>query len=149
MRRATGSVWLAGALVLLLGGCDALSTDKTPERTKNGVNELELTVTGRPTPGSLSTTEHVLARLKARDAEGLAGFAREDGETKNDAKRWVARWGDAAQRPATAAFSLGEKDASVDVRFAGERATLSLLLMPRDESDAYADEYVVVLAEDR
>ncbi len=141
-------MWLAGALVLLLGGCDAFSTDKTPERTKNGINELELTVTGRPTPGSLATAEHVLARLKARDADGLVEFAREEGETKNDAKRWVARWGDAAQRPATADFTLGEKDASVDVRFAGERSTLSLLLMPEDESKPYDDRYVVVLRED-
>lgn len=135
--------------MLLLGGCDATSTDKTPERTKNGVNELELTVTGRPTPGSLATAEHVLARLKARDADGLVDLAKEEGVPENDAKRWVADWGDAAQRPATAEFSLGEKDASVDVRFAGESSTLSLLLMPKDESKPYDDSYVVVLREDQ
>lgn len=149
MRRVGKSVCTAAALVLLLGGCDSFSTDETPERIKNGTSQLDLTVTGRPTPGSLSLTEHVLARLRARDAAGLAEFARKDGETENDAKRWVARWGDAAQRPATADFSLGEKDASVDVRFTGEPSTLSLLLMPEDEGNAYDDRYVVVLREDR
>ncbi|MEV3990854.1 hypothetical protein AB0J57_18280 [Streptomyces sp. NPDC049837] len=143
------SVCVVGALVLLLGGCDAFSTDKTPERTKDGTAELELTVKGRPTPGSLATTEHVLARLKARDADGLSELAQEDSGTKDEARRWVARWGDAAQRPATADFHLGEKEASVDVRFAGERSTLSLPLMPKDEETPYDDRFVVVLHRDR
>ncbi|MDN3297336.1 hypothetical protein QWM81_25490 [Streptomyces ficellus] len=138
-----------GALVLLLGGCDALSTDKTPDRVKDGTAELDLTVTGRPTPGSLATAEHVLARLKARDANGLAEVAGEDSGTEEEAKRWVARWGDAAQRPATADFALGEQEASVDVRFAGERSTLSLLLLPKDEETPYDDRFVVVLRKDR
>ncbi|MGR8007492.1 hypothetical protein [Streptomyces hypolithicus] len=133
--------------MLLLGGCDALSTDKTPERIKVGTAELDLTVTGRPTPGSLATTEHVLARLKARDADGLAGLTVKDGGTKNDAKRWVARWGDAAQRPATANFRLGEKEASVDVRFTGEGSTLSLLLMPKNEDTPYDDTFALLLSE--
>jgi hypothetical protein len=149
LRRAGTSVWLAGALVLLLGGCDALSTDKTPDRIKDGTAELELTVTGRPSPGTLTTTEHVLARLKAYDADGLAELAAEGGEREKDAKRWVARWGDAAQRPATVDFRLGEKEASADVRFTGERSTLSLLLMPKDESKPYDDRFVVVLREDQ
>ncbi|OKK08245.1 hypothetical protein AMK26_04310 [Streptomyces sp. CB03234] len=142
-------MWLVGALVLLLGGCDALSTDRTPERVKDGTAGLELTVEGRPTPGSLATTEHVLARLKARDAEGLSELAREDSGTGSEAERWVTRWGDAAQRPATADFSAGEKEAFVEVRFAGERSTLSLLLMPEDEKSPYDDRFVVVLQEDR
>ncbi|MFJ3162593.1 hypothetical protein [Streptomyces kanasensis] len=148
MKRASRSVCVAGALVLLLGGCDALSTDKTPERIRNGTSQLDLTVTGRPTPGSLSVTEHVLARLRARDAEGLAELAGEGDRADEDAKRWLARWGDAARRPATADFGLGEKDASVEVRFAGDRSTLTLLLTPKDQDDPYADRYVVALHED-
>ncbi|GGP99516.1 hypothetical protein GCM10010249_17120 [Streptomyces roseolilacinus] len=138
-----------GALVLLLGGCDALSTDRTPERVRNGTSALDLTVTGRPTPGSLALTEHVLARLRARDAEGLAELAEEGGGTAQDAKRWVARWGGPAQHPATADFGRGEKDASVEIRFAGERAALSFLLVPEDEGAPYDDRYVAVLREDR
>ncbi|MEU7283457.1 hypothetical protein AB0A69_32470 [Streptomyces sp. NPDC045431] len=145
LRRAARSLCGAGALVLVLGGCDAVSTDKTPERVRNGISELDLTVTGRPTPGSLALTEHVLARLMARDADGLAGLALEDGDAQDDAERWVARWGDAAQRPATADFSVGEKDATVDIHFTGEASALSLLLIPNDEDDAYADSYVVAL----
>jgi hypothetical protein len=149
LRRPRRSVCLVGVVLVLLGGCDVLSTDKTPQRIKDGTSELDLSVTGRPTPGSLATTEHVLARLKARDVEGLAELAAENGGAKNDAKRWVARWGDAAQRPVTAEFLPGEKDASVDVRFPGERSTLSLLLMPEDEKAPYDDRFVVVLHEDR
>ncbi|CAL9560392.1 hypothetical protein SUDANB37_04641 [Streptomyces sp. enrichment culture] len=138
---------VAGTLVLLLGGCDALVTDRTPERVRNGTSALDLTVSGRPTPGGLAVTERVLARLKARDADGLAGLAKESDSRESDAKRWVARWGDAAQRPATAHIGTGEKDASADIRFAGERATLSLLLLPEDEDDPYGDRYVVALEE--
>ncbi|UUS33378.1 MULTISPECIES: hypothetical protein [Streptomyces] len=93
-------------------------------------------------------TEHVLARLRARDAEGLAELAAEGDGADEDAKRWLARWGDAAQRPATADFGPGEKDASVEVRFDGDRSTLSLLLMPEDQDDPYGDRYVVALHED-
>ncbi|MFE4330086.1 hypothetical protein ACFRQM_11645 [Streptomyces sp. NPDC056831] len=143
MRRAYGAVGLMGAAVLVLGGCDALNTDKTPDRVRNGTSELDLTVTGRPTPGSLSVTEQVLVRLKARDAGGLADLAAEDKGSKGDAKRWVTRWGKAAQHPVTAHFLLGEKESTVDVRFTGERAALSLLL--RD--NGYDDEYGVVLSE--
>ncbi|MFB8021946.1 hypothetical protein ACFC36_25620 [Streptomyces rubiginosohelvolus] len=144
MRRAYKAVGLVGAAVLVLGGCDALDTDKTPDRVRNGTSELELTVTGRPSPGSLSTTEQVLARLKARDAEGLADLATEGGGSEGDARAWVTRWGKAAQYPATAHFLLGEKESTVDIRFTGERATLSLLL----EDDGYDDEYGVVLSAD-
>ncbi|MER7111317.1 hypothetical protein [Streptomyces sp. NPDC000229] len=137
-----------GVVLALLGGCEVLSTDKTPQRIKDGTSQLDLSVLGRPTPGGLATTEHVLARLKARDVEGLAELAGEDGGATDHAKRWVARWGDAAQRPATAEFLRGEKEASVDVRFRGERSTLSLLLMPEDEKAPYDDRFVVVLHED-
>ncbi|MEJ8655030.1 hypothetical protein [Streptomyces sp. MS1.AVA.4] len=149
MRRARTSVWLAGALVLLLGGCDVTATDKTPGRIKDGTAELELTVTGRPTPGSLATAEHVLARLKARDADGLAELAGDDGGTKDDAERWIARWGDAAQRPAAADFHLGEHEASVDVRFTGERTMLSLQLTPKHEDTPYDDTFTLLLRKDR
>ncbi|MCX5340780.1 hypothetical protein [Streptomyces atratus] len=142
MRRAHGAVGLVGAAVLLLGGCDVLNTDKTPDRVRNGTSELDLTVTGRPTPGSLSITEHVLARLKARDVDGLADLAAKDGGSKDDAKHWVTRWGKAAQRPVTAHFLLGEHESTVDVRFTGERATLSLLL----KDNSYDDKYGVVLS---
>lgn len=154
--RTRGRAWRSGraagaavALVVLLGGCDAFVTDHTPERVRNGTNELELTVTGRPTPGSLAVTEHVLARLKARDAAGLAGFARESDSREDDARRWVDRWGAAAQRPATARLGTGEKgDVFAEIRFAGARGTLSLLLVPEDEDDPYGDAYVVALEED-
>ncbi|MDN3293397.1 hypothetical protein QWM81_04950 [Streptomyces ficellus] len=96
--------------MLLLSGCDALSTDKAERRWKDGTANIELSVTGRPTPGSLSITEHVLARLKARDVDGLAEFAAKDGDTRGAAKRWVARWGDAAQRPVTADFAQPERE---------------------------------------
>ncbi|WP_228973178.1 hypothetical protein [Streptomyces sp. DH12] len=139
-------MWLCGTLVLALGGCGVFVTDKTPERVRNGVNELDLTVTGRPSPGTLSVTERMLARLKARDADGLVGLA-EEGATKDDAKRWVSRWGDAAQRPAEADFGMGEKDASVDIRFTGEPSALAVLLVPEDGKDPYDDRYVVVLRE--
>jgi hypothetical protein len=139
-------VWLCGTLVLALGGCGVFLPDKTPERVKSGVNELDLTVTGRPSPGTLSITERMLARLKARDAHGLAELA-EEGATTDDAKRWVSRWGDAAQRPATADFGEGEKDASVDIRFTGEPSALAVLLVPEDEKNPYDDRYVVVLRE--
>lgn len=129
--------------MLVLGGCDALNTDKTPDRVRNGTSELDLTVTGRPTPGSLSTAEQVLARLKARDVDGLADLAADDGGSKGDAKRWVTRWSKPAQRPVTAHFLLGEKESTVDVHFTGERATLSLLL----EDNGYDDKYGVVLSE--
>ncbi|MEU2182948.1 hypothetical protein [Streptomyces thermolilacinus] len=145
MRRA---VYVVGVLVVLLGGCD-FADDKTPERVTHGTNELDLTVTGRPTPGSLALTEHVLARLKARDAEGLAGYADADDTARDDAGRWVARWGDAARRPAQAHFGLGEKDASVEIRFTGERAVMSLLLVPEHEDAPYDDAYVVVLDDGR
>ncbi|MEV5445432.1 hypothetical protein AB0N23_23265 [Streptomyces sp. NPDC052644] len=149
MRRAGRAVCAAGALVLLLGGCDVFVTDHTPERVRNGTNELDLTVTGRPTPGSLAVTEHVLARLKARDAAGLAGFAKDGADREDDARRWVARWGDAAQRPATAHLATGEKgDAFAEVRFTGARGTLSLMLLPEDEDDPYGDSFVVALDED-
>ncbi|MFI5772735.1 hypothetical protein ACIA74_30325 [Streptomyces sp. NPDC051658] len=144
-RRAHGAVGLAGAAVLLVGGCDVLNTDKTPERVKDGTAELDLTVTGRPTPGTLATAEHVLARLKARDAEGLAGLAAKDGGSDEDARRWVTRWGGAAQHPVTADFLPGEKEASVDVRFTGERTTLTLRL----KDNGYDDRFRVLLREDR
>ncbi|MFF8828669.1 hypothetical protein [Streptomyces sp. NPDC015131] len=131
--------------MLLLSGCDALSTDKTPDRIEDGTAELDLTVMGRPTPGSLATIEHVLARLKDRDANGLAEVADEDSGTKEQAKRWVARWSDAAQRPALASFTLGEHEATVDVRFNGERSPMSLLLTPADAETPYDDDFVVVL----
>ncbi|MES9590308.1 hypothetical protein ABWK57_15840 [Streptomyces sp. NPDC094045] len=143
--RAYGAAGLAGAAVLLLGGCDAVNTDKTPERVRNGTSELDLTVTGRPTPGTLATAEHVLARLRARDAEGLAELAVKDGGTKEDARRWVTRWGGAAQRPVTADFLLGEREASVDLRFTGERTPLTLRL----KDNYYDDEFRVFLQEDR
>ncbi|WP_336323752.1 hypothetical protein [Streptomyces lavendofoliae] len=149
MRRRQTAASLAGALVLLLGGCDALATDKTPERVRDGTAGLDLTVTGRPTPGTLAVTEHVLARLKARDADGLADRAGRDGGTRSDAERWVARWGAAAQRPAVADFGQGEKTASVEVRFAGEPSALILLLTPGDRSDPYGDRFGVALRDDR
>ncbi|MFB6816439.1 hypothetical protein ACFCV8_18055 [Streptomyces sp. NPDC056347] len=124
-------------MVLALGGCDALNTDKTPERVRNGTNELDLRVTGRPTPGSLSVAEQVLARLKARDAAGLAELAASDGDPEADAKRWVTRWGGPAQHPATADFFQGERESTADIRFTGERATLTLLLKDHDYDDAY------------
>ncbi|MFD3973043.1 hypothetical protein [Streptomyces cyaneofuscatus] len=127
--------------MLTLGGCDALDTDKTPERVANGTSELELTVTGRPSPGSLSAAEKVIARLKAEDVDGLADLAAKDEGSEDDARRWVTRWGKAAQHPATAHFLLGEQESTVDIRFTGERATLSLLL----EDDGYDDAYRVVL----
>ncbi|MET9917506.1 hypothetical protein ABZZ04_10525 [Streptomyces sp. NPDC006435] len=144
MRRAYRTSGLVGAAVLVLGGCDALNTDKTPARVRSGVSELDLEVTGRPTPGSLSVTERVLARLGARDVDGLADLAVEGEGSGDDAERWVARWGEAARRPATARFLLGEKESTVDIRFTGERGTLSLLL----KDDGYDDEYGVVLSED-
>ncbi|MFF8288558.1 hypothetical protein ACF068_04890 [Streptomyces sp. NPDC016309] len=144
-----GGTWAAALglvlLVPLLGGCDALVTDKTPGRVKDGTAALDLTVTGRPTPGSLATTEHVLARLKDGDAAGLAELAGDGGGTEDDAERWVARWHDAARRPGTAAFSPGGKEAYVEVRFPGERAPLELRLLPEDEGAPYDDRYVVVL----
>ncbi|MDK0517717.1 hypothetical protein [Streptomyces sp. ML-6] len=145
MRRAAyRALGLMGAAALLLGGCNALNTDKTPARVKSGVSELDLEVTGRPTPGSLSVTERVLARLGAGDVDGLAGLAVEGEGSGDDAKRWVARWGEAARRPATARFFPGEKESTVDIRFAGERGTLSLRLKDK----GYDDEYGVVLGED-
>ncbi|MFD5099809.1 hypothetical protein [Streptomyces albidochromogenes] len=57
----------------------------------------------------------------------------------------MARWGDAAQRPATVDFSPGEKDATVDIPFTGEASALSHLLIPNDQDDAYADSYVGAL----
>ncbi|MFZ4296887.1 hypothetical protein ACOZE3_03040 [Streptomyces cinereoruber] len=150
MRRARTSVWLVGALVLLLGGCDALSTgDKTPDRVEDGTAELDLTVTGRPTPGSLATTEHVLARLKARDADGLAALAGKGDGTREDAKRWVDRWGDAAQNPVRATSRPPEKGTSVDLRFTGERSALTVLLGPENEDAPYDDTFTVVLREGR
>ncbi|MEU9982876.1 hypothetical protein [Streptomyces sp. NPDC050856] len=131
--------------MLLLSGCDALSTDKTPHRWRDGTAHLELSVTGHPTPGSLATTEHVLARLKAQDADGLAELAGEDGGTRKDAERWVARWGDAARRPVTADFASPEKGTSVDLRFRGERSALTLLLVPRNEDTPYDDQYAPLL----
>ncbi|WP_139216323.1 MULTISPECIES: hypothetical protein [unclassified Streptomyces] len=146
---ARRAVCLSAAAVLLVGGCDFFSTDKTPERQKNGTDPLELTVSGRPTPGSLAVTEHVLARLRARDAEGLADFAAEEGDPRADARRLVEQWGAAAQRPATAEFHPGEKyDPSVTVKFAGAGPELSLLLVPEDEDDPGADVYVVLLGEE-
>ncbi|MFF8612189.1 hypothetical protein [Streptomyces sp. NPDC015350] len=144
MRRAYRASGLVGAAVLVLGGCDALNTDKTPDRVRSGVSELDLEVTGRPTPGSLSVTERVLARLGAGDVDGLADLAAEGEGARDDAERWVTRWGEAARRPATAGFFLGEKESTVDIRFTGERGTLSLLL----KDDGYDDEYGVVLGED-
>ncbi|OEJ93954.1 hypothetical protein J116_005160 [Streptomyces thermolilacinus SPC6] len=141
-------MYVVGVLVVLLGGCD-LADDKTPERVSNGTNALDVTVPGRPTPGSLALTEHVIARLKARDAEGLARYADADDTARDNAARWMARWGDAARRPATAHFGLGEKDASVDIRFTGERSPMSLLLVPEHEDAPYDDAYVVVLDDGR
>ncbi|MFC7968036.1 hypothetical protein [Streptomyces cinereoruber] len=148
--RPTAPIRTAGALALLLllplAGCDRV-TDETPDRVRTGVDELDLTVTGRPTPGSLTTTERVLARLRAHDAAGLAGLAGKTGGPKTAAERWVARWSAAARHPATADFAQGEKEATVDIHFPGEPAPLSLLLLPEDENDPYADRYVVVLEE--
>ncbi|MET7367314.1 hypothetical protein ABZS61_15960 [Streptomyces sp. NPDC005566] len=67
----------------------------------------------------------------------------EGGGSKDDAKRWVTRWSKAAQHPVTAHSLLGEKESIVDVRFTGERATMSLLL----EDNGYDDGYGVVLGE--
>ncbi|MFF8691396.1 hypothetical protein ACF08W_04240 [Streptomyces sp. NPDC015144] len=135
--RAARTLALTGAAILTLGGCDALNTDKTPERVRNGTNELDLEVTGRPTPGSLSVTEQVLARLKARDADGLAALAASVGDPESDAKRWTARWSGPAQHPATADFFQGERESTVDIRFTDERSTLSLVLRDHDYDDAY------------
>ncbi|MGA4800364.1 hypothetical protein [Streptomyces lavendulocolor] len=147
--RARNVAWSAGALVLLLGGCDTLATDETPERVKDGRAELGLAVTGHPTPGSLAATEHVLARLRARDAEGLARRAEQGGRTQRAAEEWVERWGDAAQHTATADFGPdGKAAASVAVRFSGAPAPMTLLLAPEDEDDPYNDRFVVVLGDD-
>ncbi|MFD7069529.1 hypothetical protein ACFV97_20140 [Streptomyces sp. NPDC059913] len=135
--RAARALALTGAAILALGGCDALNTDKTPERVRNGTNELDLKVTGRPTPGSLSVTEQVLARLKARDADGLAALATSDGNPESDAQRWTARWSGPAQHPATADFFQGERESTVDIRFTDEGSTLSLVLRDHDYDDAY------------
>ncbi|WP_055473442.1 hypothetical protein [Streptomyces pathocidini] len=133
--------------MLLLAGCDALNTDKTPARVKDGTADLDLTVTGRPTPGTLTTTERVLARLKARDTDDLAELATTDGGTEDEAKRWVARWGKAAQHPATADFAPPERSATVDVRFSGEHTTLTLVL--KQKGDENEEKYAVALREDR
>ncbi|MDG4863522.1 hypothetical protein P8605_35815 [Streptomyces sp. T-3] len=123
---------LAGAVtvaVLLLGGCGALDTDKTPDRIKNGTADLDLSVTGRPTPGTLSTVEQVLARLQARDADGLADLVIRDGDgTKEDAQRLITTWGEAADKPATADFEAPMKTAGVEVRFKGVPKKLDILL---------------------
>ncbi|MGI5359659.1 hypothetical protein ACQI4E_30775 [Streptomyces sp. CA-252508] len=104
---------------------------------------------GTPTPGSLAATEHVLARLRARDAEGLARRAEQGGRTQRAAEEWVERWGDTAQHTATADFGPdGKAAASVAVRFSGAPAPMTLLLAPEEEDDPYNDRFVVVLGDD-
>ncbi|MEO3974811.1 hypothetical protein [Streptomyces sp. CAU 1734] len=134
------------AAVLFLGACDALDTDKTPQRARDGISSLQLSVTGSPTPGSLSAAEHVLARLQAKDAKGLAKLSLDDGGAEKAARAWVKEWGDLAQQPMTADFSEPVKSVWVEVTFKGERRKLSFTL--EGKSDSYDDRFGVLLKKD-
>ncbi|MFT9787015.1 hypothetical protein ACMZ5E_12390 [Streptomyces rhizosphaericola] len=147
--RNVRAVAAALAAVLALGGCGVFDTDKTPQRAKDGITGLQLSVTGMPTPGSLSAVEHVLARIQSRDADGLAELAeggdRNGGTVKETARSWVKTWGDAAQKPMTADFSEPDRSVSVEVTFEGGPGTLSMTL--RGKGDDNEDAFGVVLDE--
>ncbi|MFF8958816.1 hypothetical protein [Streptomyces sp. NPDC014894] len=134
--------WVAGfallAGIVVVGQSDFMDTDKTPERVENGVGELRLSVTGRPTPGSLAAAEQVLAKISAGDADGLVDLAEGDpGEAEEAvARAWVKDWRDATTGPMTAEFSEPEKGVSVDVAFEG-RGVFSFGLTPAEDEDRY------------
>ncbi|MEV5978182.1 hypothetical protein [Streptomyces sp. NPDC052114] len=101
--------------------------DKAPRYVKDGTVDLELTVTGRPIPETLAVAEQVVARLKERDAEGLAELARESGGAASTARDWVKEWGDAAQKPVVVDFGSDPIDTwFVEFRFKGEAKPLSM-----------------------
>ncbi|MGX2996130.1 hypothetical protein JNUCC64_17910 [Streptomyces sp. JNUCC 64] len=148
--RTVRAVRAAAVLALLLpplAACEFLTgADHTPQRHKDGVSDLQLDVTGQPTPGSLSAVEHVLARLKERDADGLAELST-DGDEKA-AREWVRAWGGAAGLPMTADFVQGEPSAWVEVAFEGRESKLSFSLDPASEDEPYADRFEVRLTDD-
>ncbi|MFE0172694.1 hypothetical protein ACFWZ2_10285 [Streptomyces sp. NPDC059002] len=117
---------MAGALLLFVG-CQFVfdDQDKTPQRIKDGTADLELTVTGRPTPETLAVIEKALVRLKDRDADGLADLAEDDEGAAKTAGGWVEKWGDAAQKPVVVDFdddSIGTW--ITELKFEGERKPL-------------------------
>ncbi|QEU92306.1 hypothetical protein CP970_16590 [Streptomyces kanamyceticus] len=118
---------LVAAVLLLFTACQfALGEeDKTPQYVKDGTADLELSVTGRPTPETLSVIEKALVRLKERDVEGLAGLARDDDGAKDTARAWVKKWGDAAQKPVVVDFTDDTISTWItELRFKGEREPL-------------------------
>ncbi|MFJ2740066.1 hypothetical protein ACIO3O_10375 [Streptomyces sp. NPDC087440] len=148
-----GGGWLVGggtvaallvAWVLAFSVFDVFDTDRTPSRFTDGTGDLDLSVTGRPSPGTLSTAEHVIARLKARDADGLAALALPGDGTKADAERWVKKWGKAAQQPVTLEFlEGGAKQYVVTARFRGVAEELDLIL--EWDTEVHEDTYGILL----
>ncbi|MEU6127157.1 hypothetical protein [Streptomyces sp. NPDC047123] len=108
--------------------------DKAPRYVRDGTAELDLTVTGRPIPETLAVVEQAVVRLKERDAEGLAGLARESAGADATAREWVKEWGAAAHKPVVADFADDSIDTwTVELRFKGESEPLALDLRHRGE----------------
>ncbi|MFF2021756.1 hypothetical protein ACFVW2_08095 [Streptomyces sp. NPDC058171] len=120
-------------LLLLVWAFLPFDTDKTPQRHRTGVADLDLSVMGRPSPGSLSAVERVLARLQDQDADGLRELALDGDEAEDIARTWVSEWGGRTQRPMTADFGYPDKDVTVEVAFEGEQGQLRIPLAQKDD----------------
>lgn len=114
------------AATLLLGAC---TTDHTPPHIKDGRGDLDLSVTGQPSSETLALVEKTLVRLQKHDEKGLAKLSFDGKDAKETARGWVARWGEAAQKPMVADFAVDPKKyVIVEVRFHGVKGVLPLTL---------------------
>jgi hypothetical protein len=132
--KRSGVVASVITLLLLVWAFLPYDTDKTPQRHRTGVADLDLSVTGRPSPRTLSAVERVLARLQEQDADGLKELALDGDEAEDIARTWVSEWGGRAQDPMTADFGpLDKEEVTVQVAFEGEQRRLRILLAPKDD----------------
>ncbi|MET7362166.1 hypothetical protein ABZS76_27555 [Streptomyces sp. NPDC005562] len=118
---------------LLLGAC---TTDHTPPHVKDGRADLDLSVTGQPSSEALALVEKALVRIQRQDEEGLPKLSYDGEDAEKAAEKWVAKWGDAAQRPMTADFAVDPKKyVTVTIRFRGVRGVLPLTLEADTDDD--------------
>ncbi|MEU6120242.1 hypothetical protein ABZ840_37600 [Streptomyces sp. NPDC047117] len=121
------------ATALLLGAC---TTDHTPPHVKDGRADLDLSVTGQPSSETLALVEKALVRIQKHDEKGLAKLSYDGKDADKTAAQWVAKWGDAAQKPITADFAVDPKKyVSVEIRFRGVQGVLPLTLEADTDDD--------------